>query len=50
MMIYSGTYGVLRGIKDLKHGDALDMPYKGKRLPMTLDCHVPLDGGILDHP
>ena len=34
MMFSSGTYGVLRGINDLKGADALDMPYKGKRLSM----------------
>ena len=36
MMISSGTYGVLREIKNLKGADALDMPYKGKRLSMIL--------------
>ena len=35
MMFSSGTYGMLRGIKDLKGADALDMPYKGKRLSMV---------------
>ena len=34
MMFSLGTFGVLRGIKDLKGADALDMPYKGKRLSM----------------
>ena len=34
MMNSSGTYGVLRGINDLEGADALDMPYKGKRLSM----------------
>ena len=34
MMKSSVTYRVLWGIKDLKGADALDMPYKGKRLSM----------------
>ena len=34
MMKSSGAYGVLRGIKDLNGADALDMPYKDKRLSM----------------
>ena len=34
MMKSIGTYGVLRRIKELKGADALDMPYKGKRLSM----------------
>ena len=33
-MFSSGTYGVLRSVKDLNGADALDMPYKGKRLSM----------------
>ena len=34
MMFSSGTYGILHSVKDLKGADALDMPYKGKRLSM----------------
>ena len=34
MMYSKRTYGLLRGIKELKGADALDMPYKGKRLSM----------------
>ena len=34
MMHSTGDYRVLRRIKELKGADALDMPYKGKRLSM----------------
>ena len=34
MMFARRTYGTLHSVKDLKGADALDMPYKGKRLSM----------------